>query len=184
MKAFAVAHLFLAPFLLFTIGASLGQPLVSALAGLAIGVMFCVGRYGVRVPPAFMSAQLIGLAVVVPVALFDSDVSDATLLGVVFAFLAVGSLVSVGRGAPWTAELSAGDMGSFAQNPAFIGANNLFSLMWAGIYAWFSWASFAELAPAAKWIPMAVGGLLSVIGPRLLMKLGEARGLFDAGDLP
>ena len=180
MKAFLIAHIFLAPFIIFTIGASLGYPLSSVIIGLLIGLVFCGFQYGMRIPSAFMSAQLLGLAIVLLLMLtMYPNMAENNALALVFALLAVGALVSVLQKKPWTAELSADEVGEFAKNPAFLKANNLFSIMWMFIYAWFAFASWQNLSPWLRWVPLAVGGLISVVGPKMLMKIGIKRGMFE-----
>ena len=180
MKAFLLAHIFLAPFIIFTIGASFNYPLASATIGLLVGIVFCAFRYGIQLPSIFMLAQLIGLLIVVLLMLFGySHKTGNDFFAVVFTFLAGGAFISVLRKKPWTLELSAGGVGDFAKNPAFLKANNLFSLMWAVIYAWFAFASWQQLPELARWIPLGVGGFLSVIGPKILMRIGIKRGVFE-----
>ena len=83
---------------------------------------------------------------------------------------------------PWTAELTAADVGEFASNLAFIRANQFFSGMWALIFAWFAFANWQELAPIYRWVPMILGGLVTSFGPKILMKIGVRRRLFENPD--
>ncbi len=179
MKAFILAHILLAPFIIFTIGAPLGYSSASALIGLVVGVMICAFRYGTQIPPAFMSSQLLGLTLVVVILMTSSTLTESKGLAIVFAFLTSGALISVIQSKPWTMELSAGGMRDFAKTTAFKKANNLFSIMWALIYAWFSFASWIELPQVVRWIPFALGGIISVVGPKILMKIGIKRGMFE-----
>lgn len=179
MKAYLAAHLYLAPFLIFTILASFGFPLTGAAVGLAIGVLACARRYGARLPPVFMAAQIVGLLVVLEVVFITPATTEPRALAILFAFLAAGAIISVVLNKPWTAELSAADVGDFASNPAFIRANQYFSGMWAVIFAWFAFANWQELAPIYRWVPMIAGGLVTIFGPKVLMNIGVKRGLFD-----
>jgi len=182
MKAYLAAHLLLAPFLIFTILAPFGYPLTGAVLGAAIGVISCAKRYGLTMPPIFMAAQVFGVIVVLICLIVQPDLKTTAALALVFAFLAVGALASVLQYKPWTAELSAADVGDFANNPAFIKANIFFSGMWAAIFAWFAFANFQELAPLFRWVPMIVGGLVTVYGPKALMRLAVRRGLLSTRD--
>lgn len=177
MKAYLLAHLFLAPFLAFTILAAFGYPLLGAAVGFAIGVIACVRRYGMKLPPVFMSSQVLGVAVALILLLVAPSLKETTAIDVVFAFLAVGAIVSVVRNKPWTAELSASDVGDFAENPAFIKANTFFSAMWAVTFVWFAFANWQELAPLFRWVPMIVAGVVTVFGPKFLMNVAVKRGL-------
>ncbi|NRP12469.1 hypothetical protein XMM379_001532 [Aliiroseovarius sp. xm-m-379] len=179
MKAYLLAHLFLAPFLVFTILAAFGYPLLGAAIGFTIGVIACVRRYGMKLPPVFMGAQVLGVAVALILLLVTPSLKETTAFAVVFAFLAVGALVSVINNKPWTAELSAADVGDFSENPAFIKANIFFSAMWALTFAWFAFANGQELAPVFRWMPMVMAGLITIFGPKFLMKIAAKRGLMD-----
>lgn len=179
MKAFLSGHLLTIPFTIFVIGAGFGYSLVGAVIGLLVGLALSVYRYGMRIPSTFMALQLLGILIVVLLFLFNPAglaVNVATAL--VFTFLAAGALLSVLQKKPWTGELSAEGMGDFAKNPAFIKANNMFSMMWAVIFAWFAFASWQEMPELARWIPLIAGGVISVVGPKILMRIGIKRGLF------
>ena len=182
MKSYLLAHLFLAPFLAFTVLAAFGYPLFGAAIGLAIGVIACARRYGLRLPPVFMASQVSGVAVAFVLLLVSPSLKVTTAIAVVFAFLAVGAIVSVVKNKPWTAELSAADLGDFAESPAFIKANIFFSAMWAVTFAWFSYANWQELAPLFRWIPMIVAGVVTVFGPKYLMRIAAKRGLINGHD--
>ena len=179
MKAYLLAHIFLAPFIIFTIFAPLGYPLVGAVLGLIVGVIACAKRYGMTMPSVFMAAQVAGIFVVLVALLIHPSLTETNAVAILFAFLAGGALVSVIQNKPWTAELSAADVGDFASNPAFIKANNFFSGMWMVIFAWFAFANWQELSPVYRWIPMIGGGIITIFGPRFLMNLGIKRGLFE-----
>ena len=136
MKAYLVAHIFLLPFLVFTILAPFGFPLIGAALGVVIGVVACAIRYGAKVPPAFMAAQVLGVSTVLVFLLLRPELRETSALAIVFAFLAIGALISVLQQKPWTAELSAADVGDFATHPAFIKSNTMFSAMWMLIFGW------------------------------------------------
>ena len=179
MKAYLVAHMFLAPFIIFTILAPLGYPLAGAVLGFLVGLIFCANRYGLKLPPAFMATQVAGILIVLLTLLITPLLKETTALAILFTFLALGALISVVKYKPWTAELSAADVGDFANHPAFIKSNVFFSSMWMVIFAWFAYANWQELAPIFRWVPMILGGLVTIIGPKILMNIGIKRGLFD-----
>lgn len=177
MKAYLVAHIFLLPFLVFTILAPFGFPLLGAALGTAIGVVACAMRYGAKIPPAFMAAQVLGVLTVLVILLLKPDLKETNALAIVFSFLAVGALISVLKRKPWTAELSAAEVGDFATHPAFIKSNIMFSAMWMLIFGWFAFANWQELAPIFRWVPMIVGGIITIVGPKVLMNIGIKRGI-------
>ena len=177
MKAYLVAHIFLLPFLIFTILAPFGYPLLGAALGTVIGIVACSMRYGTKIPPAFMTAQVLGVLVVLLILLITPALRETDALAIVFSFLAGGAMVSAFQGKPWTAELSAADVGDFANHPAFIKSNMAFSIMWMLIFAWFAFANWQELSPIYRWVPMILGGLITVVGPKILMNIGIKRGI-------
>ena len=177
VRAFLLAHVFLGPFTIFTIAAAFGYPLAGAVGGLAIGLAFCVQHYGAAVPPAFMVGQLVGLTAVVVALVADNDLAEHSALAIAFAFIALGALASVLQRKPWTAELSAGEYGDFAQSVPFHRVNMALSTMWAAIFGWFAVASWFELQPLLRWVPLAIGGIISVLGPRILTRIGIKRGI-------
>ena len=84
MKVYLVAHIFLLPFLVFTILAPFGYPLLGAGLGVAIGLVACAMRYGAKFPPAFMTAQVLGVLVVLVVLLLKPDLRETNGLAIVF----------------------------------------------------------------------------------------------------
>ena len=179
MKAYLEAPIYLSPFLIFAILASFGLPLTGAALGLAIGIIVSAKRYGASLPPVFMAAQILGLLVVLQVVFITPATTETTALAILFSFLAVGAAMSVALRKPWTAELSVGEVGEFSSNPEILRANQFLSGMWAVIFAWFAYANWQELALIYRWVPMIVGGVATVIAPKILMKIGIRRGLFE-----
>ncbi len=179
MKAYLVAHIFIAPFLVFTILASFGYPLAGAILGSLVGWVFCINRYGFKIPPAFMTAQVVGILIVLLTLLVSLSLKESSAIAILFTFLSIGALISIVQNKPWTAELSAADVGDFANHPEFIKANVLFSGMWMFVFAWFAYANWQELAPLLRWIPMILAGVITIIGPKILMHIGIKRGLFE-----
>ena len=159
--------------------AAFGLPQFGAALGLVVGIIACARRYGATLPPPFMTAQVAGVAVVLLLLLMLPSLKETSALAVVFTFLSGGAIASVIQNKPWTAELSAADVGDFATNPAFIKANIFFSTMWAAIFAWFAFANWQELAPLFRWVPMIIGGVVTVLGPKFLMRIAVKRGLIE-----
>ncbi len=177
MKAYFTAHILLLPFLTFTVLAPFGFPLAGATMGAFFGIGGCAVRYGTKIPPAFMAAQVLGVLAATLILILNPEIRETSVLAIVFSFLAGGALLSVIQGKPWTAELSAAEVGEFAQHPAFIKSNVLFSVMWMLFFAWFAFANWQELSPMYRWVPMILGGVITVIGPKVLMKISVNRGI-------
>ena len=170
MKTFLLANLYLAPFLTFTVLTSFGFPFAGSAIGLAVGLIWAVYRYGARLPAAFLSGQIIGLALVLFLLLADVALSDHLALAIVFAFITIGAAVSVMTGKPWTADFSSREYSAVAELPAFLRINNVISSMWVVIYGWFAIANWAQLAELFTWTPLVVGAALSIQGPKWLIR--------------
>ncbi len=95
MKSYLVAHLFLVPFLTFTILAAIGYPLVGAMLGLLFGIVFCVTKYGRKLPPIFMSMQLFGVLSVLLTLVVSPGLKETTAIAILFLCLAIGAFLSV-----------------------------------------------------------------------------------------
>lgn len=89
------------------------------------------------------------------------------LLSVIPLGLAVGMAASVALRRPWTAPFAALVYREVSGTPLFTTINMAISALWAGLMVWLAFAHFAGLPLAARWLPLPVGGLLSMILPPL-----------------
>lgn len=184
MWTFLCVKAALLPLPIYLVGTWLGAPLQGAVLALAYSVAWALlGRFGSasgRMPPVLDLALMAGLATVIAAHLVPwRAVSDAAG-AVVLASLAIGAGLSVATGKPWTGEFSAGQYEGASGSRLFHQINAVLSGLWAAIFSWLAYATYAKLGPAANWVPVAVGAVVSILGPGLLV----ARGLraMAAGD--
>ena len=175
MSTFLRAKLGLAAFVIFWFLAARGLP----AAAVAIGAALAVAVAGWRlVRRAASDLDLFTAAFFTLAAVAHAVAPDATAAHMVaasFAALGLFSLAGVALGRPWTAELSRAAFAAVAETPAFIAVNSAISGLWGILFLllgaarewdWGAWASVAIVA---------FGALASILGPRLLIRIGLNR---------
>lgn len=180
MKTFLRVKLMLIPLLLFLVSASQGHPTPGTLAAFGWALGSSLLRHGRQAPPPFEAGLIVGFGLAAA-ALASAAVADASrAMAIVMACLAVGAVVSLFRRQPWTAEFSAAEFASVSATPLFVAINMKLSALWAALFLWLAVAAWLALPAPAHWVPVALGGIASLVLPRLLV----ARGLrqMSAGD--
>lgn len=180
MKTFLFVKAALLPMPLYALGVWLGSPLLGAAVGLAYGLLWAFWRYRGALPPAFEAAQVVGLACVLSGLLLGIPAVMDHAHAIVIGALAAGAWISLSLGRPWTAEFSASAYQGVSASPLFIEINRQISGLWAVLFTWLAAASFLKLPSYAITVPVVLGGLASVLMPRVLMQRGLAR--MAAGD--
>ncbi len=175
MRTFLLVKAALLPLPLYALGAWMGRPFEAAAFGLLYGIAWALVRHRGKLPPAFETALLGGLAVVVIAHLVGAAGLAAHSNAIVLAALALGATVSIALGRPWTAEFSAGEYQGASTSPLFRIINAQISGVWAVLFAWFALASLLKLPSLATTVPLVLGGIASVLLPRVLVKRGLAR---------
>ncbi|RTL69962.1 MAG: FAD-dependent oxidoreductase [Hyphomicrobiales bacterium] len=170
MRTFLLVKAALLPLPLYALGAWMGCPFEAAAAGLLYGIAWALLRHRGKLPPPFETALLAGLAVVVVAHLAGAADLARHSNAIVLAALALGATVSIAIGRPWTGEFSAGEYQGASASPLFRIINAQISGVWAVLFAWFALASFLALPSLATTIPMVLGGIASVLMPRVLVK--------------
>ena len=175
MRTFLIVKAALLPLPLYALGVWLGHPVAAAALGLVYGLAWALLRHRGNLPPPLELGLLAGLAIVV-----GAHVSGATVLAdnsnaVVLATLAIGACASIALGRPWTAEFSAGSFEGVSRTPLFRAINTQISGGWAVLFAWFALASALKLPSLATTIPLALGGIASVLAPNLLVRRALTR---------
>ncbi|MBB5048572.1 hypothetical protein HNR60_003340 [Rhodopseudomonas rhenobacensis] len=175
MKTFLIAHAALLALPIFALLSWLGLPLLGAAVGLAYAVAWSALWSRGKPPPVFDLSLMFGLAIVVvghaagATALID-NAGALLMLG-----LGLGALLSVALRRPWTAEFSARDYQGVAASPLFLSINMQISALWAALFLWLVLAFYLRLPAVAHWGPLALGGVASVLLPKLLVRRGLAR---------
>ncbi|KAB2912360.1 MAG: FAD-dependent oxidoreductase [Hyphomicrobiaceae bacterium] len=180
MKTILMVKAALLPLPMYLLSLWLGAPFMGAAASLVYALAWALVAHKGRMPPPFELALIGGLGAVLLAHVGSIaplvDAANAILL----AFLALGAVVSVIIGRPWTAEFSAGEFKGASRSRLFQEINTLLSGLWAIIFAWLALASGLQLGALAHWLPVGLGALISVIGPKLLVTRGLAK--MAAGD--
>lgn len=179
MKTFLRVKLFLVPLLAFLIATAQGHGFAGALAGLAWTAGASLLRRGLRPPPPFEASLIAGFALAL-LALTATALDAGRTVSLVMGSLAVGAIVSVLRGRPWTAGFSAAEFGGASASPLFIAINKAISALWGALFAWLAVAAWLALPAPAHWLAVGAGAVASIVLPRLLVARGLRR--MAAGD--
>jgi all-trans-retinol 13,14-reductase len=180
MKTFLFVKAALLPLPLYALGVWLGSPLLGAALGFVYGLLWALWRHKGALPPAFETAQVVGLAIVLAGHLAGVSAVMLHSNALVMGALSAGAWISLARGRPWTAEFSASAYEGVSATPLFVAINQQISTLWAVLFTWLALASFLKLPAYAIYIPVVLGGMASVHLPRLLMRRGLSR--MAAGD--
>ena len=89
-----------------------------------------------------------------------------------FAGLAVGAVVSLAIGRPWTSDFSAPDYPGVAETPVFHFVNLMISGLWAALFAGLAIAAVLDLPEWVHWGVALAGGAMTAALPRQLARLG------------
>lgn len=181
MKTFALVHAALLALPLYFVVSAMNAPLAGAAVGLAWTIASSLVLRGWRMPPVFESAMAAAFAGLACADLAGAQVPAGTAHAAVLGALGAGAAVSVVRGQPWTAEFAATEYGVLRTTPLFRRINMQISALWAALFAWLALALALELPGPARWVPLTLGGLASVLLPRWLIRRGLERQA--AGDL-
>lgn len=180
MSTYLRAKMALLPLILFGTAALLGWPTAGAAAGLAFALAYLATRpAGRRLQPLFIG-MMAALAIIVLAALAGYAPGRGQGLAILFAGLSAGAAASLVIGRPWTSEFSASEYADVAASPLFLSINNRISGLWAVLFGWLAVAAALALPSWASLAPTLIGALLSIVGPRLLMRRGLAA--MAAGD--
>ncbi len=94
-----------------------------------------------------------------------------------FFALALAAFVSLGRQKPWTADYSAAQFAQQRESPIFIGVNKALSSLWMAIFLALGFMDSLRASPVYAAVLTLSGALLSIFGPRLLVRAIVARKL-------
>lgn len=175
MKTFLLVKAALLPMPLYALGAWMGSPVLGAAIGFAYGLAWALWHYRGALPPAFEAAQVVGLGIVLAGHALAIPAVMTHTHALVIAALAAGSWISLGLGRPWTAEFSASSYEGMSASPLFLEINRKISALWAVLFSWLAFASVMKWPAYASYGPVMLGGLSSVLLPRILVRRGLAR---------
>jgi all-trans-retinol 13,14-reductase len=123
------------------------------IAGLAL---FTTLAAGLALAPAFILPHAVALS---------------------FFALSLAAFVSLAREKPWTADYSAAHFGEQRESPIFIGVNKALSSLWMAIFLALGFLAWRHANPVFAATLTLSGALLSIFGPRLLVRAILARKL-------
>ncbi len=167
MKTFLTVKLALLPFAVFWLLMGLHHP------DLAIGTAFalsCAGMIWRALRREFMSLEALGVALFLVLGhalALAPDWTAANAVWLSFAFIGVGSLVSVLLGRPWTGDYARAAYPDNAATVQFRLINAALTGLWGVLFLAIAACRWAGASP---WITTAIvvgGALVSIFGPRL-----------------
>lgn len=176
MRAFIAAKIGLAPLVLFwalTPAAPEKAILLALLLSLAANswrwrrrdvrqievaalALFSVLAAGLVLSPAFILSHAVAIS---------------------FFALALAAFVSLAREKPWTADYSAAQIDEQRQSPIFIGINKALSSLWMAIFLALGVLAWLRANPVFAGALTVFGAMLSIFGPKLMVRAILARKL-------
>lgn len=96
-------------------------------------------------------------------------------LSIVSLVLAAGMALSVALRRPWTAPFAAQVYREVSGTPLFLTINMAISALWAALMLWLALAHFAGLPLPVRWLPLPVGGIVSMVLPPLWIRMDLQR---------
>ncbi|MCR9137945.1 MAG: NAD(P)/FAD-dependent oxidoreductase [Alphaproteobacteria bacterium] len=191
MRTYIRINLALLPLPLYLMVSWLVSPVAAAGVALAYALCWSVFERGMKVPPVFECALILGLAAVLLDRLFNVMPLLGSPNGVVLLCLSAGAAVSIALRRPWTAEFSASDYGGASETPLFMTINMVMSGLWTILFAWMGVAAMTDVPPIASWGPVVLGGVVSAVLPNAIVNYilkkeaaGDQRNNWDAPVFP
>lgn len=169
MKTYIRVNLALLPLPLYLMVSWLVSPVAGAGVALVYALCWSVFERGLKVPPVFECALILGLVAVLLDRLFNVMPLIGSPNGAVLLCLSAGAAVSVAVRRPWTAEFSASDYGGASETPLFVIINMVMSALWTILFAWMGVAAIIDVPPIAYWGPVVMGGIVSVVLPNAIV---------------
>lgn len=182
MKTFFAVKIALAPFVVFWALLDLATPGAALAAGLVLSIAGAAWRLHRR---EIKSLEIGGLAVFVSLGLAYPAAPQfigAAAAPLSFVSLGLAALATVALGKPWTADYSRSAFAQAADSPVFHAVNMALSGLWGAL---FLLIAAAQMLRAGLWVTtgiVVVGALISIFGPKLLIRL--AMGRFVSGADP
>ncbi|MHB1123206.1 MAG: FAD-dependent oxidoreductase [Ramlibacter sp.] len=175
MKAFVLAKIGLLPYAVYWFASGLGHGFAGAVIGaLAAGAVLLhrLRRGG----PLLLEGAAVAVLSVIAAAYLSGWDAGATH-GVAWSLLVLGAAaaVSVAIGQPWTATYSAAAWRGVQGTSLFLRINAAISSLWSGVVCYLALAHWVGLGGLWRWAPVAVGALVSIALPPLLVRRALAR---------
>lgn len=191
MKTYLYVNLALLPLPLYLLVSWLVSPVFGACVALAYALGWSILTRGLKAPPVFECALIVGLVGVLADRLINVVPLIGSPNGAVLLCLSAGAAVSIAMQRPWTAEFSASEYGGASQTPLFLTVNMVMSALWTALFAWMGVAAIIDVPPLAYWGPVVFGAVASVFLPNAIVAYslkkeaaGDQRNNWAAPDFP
>lgn len=175
MKTFFSVKFALLPFVVYWAAAGFGWHGAGAALGAAIAAAMLVVRLRTKSPWLLEAVglpvlALLAVAHAIPLRLVADN-------GVAWSFLALGLAcsTSVAGGRPWTGAYAAAAWGGASESELFRRINGFLSTLWAAIFLYIGTAMLFGFPASVKWLPVAVGAVISIGLPPWLARRALAR---------
>jgi all-trans-retinol 13,14-reductase len=180
MRTFLTVKLALAPFALFWTLLGLATPGVALVMGAAASLAVCTWRLSRR---EIMILELGGFAVFLilgAAAVAAPDLIADLAAPLSLAGLGLVCLGSVALRRPWTADYSRAAYAASADSPIFIRVNMALSALWGALFLLLAAARLWQLNAWATTGIVLFGAAISILGPRLMLRLAVRRAMAAA----
>jgi all-trans-retinol 13,14-reductase len=177
MKTFVAANVGLLPLIAFWMLMGAGQSGLAILVAFILAAAICGWR---SLSGTVKSLEVAALAFFLLLGLlYLAGWAQAIDRAVILSFIGLGlfSLAGAAIGKPWTAEYSRAEYSDFAESREFVIINSTITTIWSGVFLFFALAHSLALGLWASIAGGILGGLASIIGPRLLVRLILSRRL-------
>lgn len=179
MRAFLLAKIGLAPFVLFWLLAP-SAPGPAILLSLGLAAIVNLWRWRRN---NLKQMEVAGLPLFAGLALglwLAPDVVLARALPLSFLALALAAFVSLGRDRPWTVDYASAAHPGQRESPIFIGINKALSSLWMAIFLGLGLLAWFGAPPLIALVLTLAGAVLTIFGPDWLVRSVLARKLAAA----
>ncbi len=176
MKTFLTVKLGLLPAVVFWVLAGAGHGRLGLVLGAVLGAAALAWNH-MRALRRPMETAFAGFLVLAALADLAGVTDITTVKAGSFAVLGVTALWSCRQCRPWTADYAASAFGGAAESPVFVAVNMALSLLWG--VAFLGLAALIGFAAAPVWsaILTGLGALVSIFGPKHLIRIGLERAI-------
>lgn len=175
MKTFFTVKFVLLPFLIFWALLDFDRPGAALVAGFVLSLSGCLWRSYRRDVKAM---EIGGLGILSSLGLAYLVIPDFVGLNAAWLSLAglgLVGLMTVALNKPWTADYSRAAYADAATSPIFHAVNMALSALWGLLFLLLAFARVLQAAWLVTTGIVVFGALVSVFGPRLLVRVAAAR---------
>jgi phytoene dehydrogenase-like protein len=182
MKTFIAAQIGLAPLAAFWLLLGFASPGLALAVGLAASLAMTAWRWSRRELYAIEIGALATFLVMAAIDLAAPAIFAASALPLSFAGLGLVAAVSVALKRPWTADYSRAAFSAESASPIFVAVNMMISAFWAALFLVDSVILALKLGGLATAAVFVFGAVVSIFGPRALIRFALERQIAQAED--